>query len=120
MCIRDSCAAFVPTNRLDLHRWKPDFVPLSFYKMFGYPTGAGALLARKSALAKLRRPWYAGGTITIASVQGACIAGGFMVANMCDLIIASDDAFFSDPVCHTLGAAAVACGLLWIDGRSGK
>jgi len=44
---------------------------------------------------------------TIASVQGACIAGGFMVANMCDLIVASDDAFFSDPVCHTLGAAAV-------------
>ncbi|MGD9895173.1 MAG: enoyl-CoA hydratase-related protein, partial [Dehalococcoidia bacterium] len=44
---------------------------------------------------------------TIASVQGACIAGGFMVANMCDLIIAADDAFFSDPVCHTLGATAV-------------
>jgi enoyl-CoA hydratase len=44
---------------------------------------------------------------TIAAVQGACIAGGFMVANMCDLIVAADDAFFSDPVCHTLGAAAV-------------
>ena len=47
----------------------PDFVPLSFYKMFGYPTGVGCLLARKSALAKLVRPWFAGGTITIASVQ---------------------------------------------------
>ena len=44
---------------------------------------------------------------TIAQVQGACIAGGFMVANMCDLVIASDDAFFADPVCQTLGAAAV-------------
>ncbi len=44
---------------------------------------------------------------TIAQVQGACIAGGFMVANMCDMIMASDDAFFSDPVLHTLGAAAV-------------
>lgn len=44
---------------------------------------------------------------TIAQVSGACIAGGFMVANMCDLVVASDDAFFSDPVCHTLGAAAV-------------
>ncbi|MDX9955331.1 MAG: aminotransferase class V-fold PLP-dependent enzyme [Anaerolineae bacterium] len=64
------CAAFAPTNRLDLHVWKPDYLPLSFYKMFGYPTGAGVLLARKSALAKLHRPWYAGGTITIASVQG--------------------------------------------------
>lgn len=44
---------------------------------------------------------------TIAQVSGACIAGGFMVANMCDLIVASDDAFFSDPVCQTLGTAAV-------------
>jgi enoyl-CoA hydratase len=43
----------------------------------------------------------------IAQVQGACISGGFMVANMCDLIVASDDAFFADPVAHTLGAAAV-------------
>ncbi|MDO8963099.1 MAG: aminotransferase class V-fold PLP-dependent enzyme [Coriobacteriia bacterium] len=65
------CAAFAPTNRLDLGRFKPDFVPLSFYKMFGYPTGIGALLVRRDALAKLRRPWFAGGTITLASVQGA-------------------------------------------------
>lgn len=43
---------------------------------------------------------------TIASVQGACVAGGFMIANMCDLIICSDDAYFSDPVGHTLAAAA--------------
>jgi len=63
-------AAFAPTNRLDLSTYKPDFVPLSFYKMFGYPTGVGALLARRSALKKLHRPWFAGGTITVASVQG--------------------------------------------------
>jgi molybdenum cofactor sulfurtransferase len=61
-------AAFVPTNRLDLARWRPDFVSVSFYKMFGYPTGVGALLARRSALAVLQRPWFAGGTIRIASV----------------------------------------------------
>lgn len=63
-------AAFVPTNKLDLSKVKPDFVPISFYKIFGYPTGLGALIARKSALAKLHRPWFAGGTITVASVQG--------------------------------------------------
>ncbi len=63
-------AAFAPTSRLDLGRVKPDFVPLSFYKMFGYPTGIGALIARREALAKLHRPWFAGGTITVASVQG--------------------------------------------------
>lgn len=44
---------------------------------------------------------------TIAQVQGACIAGAFMVANMCDLVVASQNAFFSDPVCRTLSAAAV-------------
>jgi selenocysteine lyase/cysteine desulfurase len=63
-------AAFVPTNRLDLNCWQPDFVTLSFYKMFGYPTGVGCLLARRAALTKLHRPWFAGGTITVASVQG--------------------------------------------------
>jgi len=62
-------AAFVATNRLDLSRVHPDYVALSFYKMFGYPTGVGALLARRPALAKLHRPWFAGGTITVASVQ---------------------------------------------------
>lgn len=63
-------AAFTPTNRLDLSRWKPDFICQSFYKIFGYPTGVGCLLARRDALGKLKRPWFAGGTITVASVQG--------------------------------------------------
>jgi len=62
-------AAFVPTNRLDLSHWHPDFVALSFYKIFGYPTGVGALIARREALQRLHRPWFAGGTITVASVQ---------------------------------------------------
>jgi molybdenum cofactor sulfurtransferase len=63
-------AAFAPSNRLDLSRYKPDFVPLSFYKIFGYPTGIGALIAHRANLHKLHRPWFAGGTITVASVQG--------------------------------------------------
>ena len=62
-------AAFVPTNRLDLSRWHPDFVCLSFYKMFGWPTGVGALIARRETLAKLERPWFSGGTIVAAFVQ---------------------------------------------------
>lgn len=63
------CAAYAPTNRLDLSEVKPDFVPISFYKLFGYPTGVGALIARHEALAKLRRPWFSGGTIFIVSVR---------------------------------------------------
>lgn len=63
-------AAYVPTNKLDLSAIKPDFVAISFYKIFGYPTGAGCLIARKTALQKLRRPWFSGGTITVASVKG--------------------------------------------------
>jgi selenocysteine lyase/cysteine desulfurase len=61
-------ASFAPSNRLDLSRWHPDFVDLSFYKIFGYPTGTGCLLVRKTAASKLQRPWYAGGTITFSSV----------------------------------------------------
>jgi len=63
-------AAFTPTNQLDLSQWKPDFVPLSFYKMFGYPTGIGALIAKKEAVHKLQRSWFAGGTTSVASVRG--------------------------------------------------
>lgn len=62
-------SAFVATNRLDLGVWHPEFVVFSFYKMFGYPTGVGCLIAKHSALAKLRRPWFAGGTVKFVSVQ---------------------------------------------------
>ena len=40
-------AAFTATNRLDLGRYSPDFVVQSFYKLFGYPTGVGCLLAQE-------------------------------------------------------------------------
>ncbi|MBZ0291109.1 MAG: aminotransferase class V-fold PLP-dependent enzyme [Anaerolineae bacterium] len=63
------CAAFTPTNRLDLREVRPDFISISFYKIFGYPTGVGALIARREKMAKLHKPWFAGGTITVASVQ---------------------------------------------------
>ena len=62
-------AAYLPVHELDLSRVKPDFVPISWYKVLGYPTGVGCLVARREALAGLRRPWFAGGTIAAASVS---------------------------------------------------
>lgn len=61
-------AAFVPTDHLDLSQIKPNFVSLSFYKMFGFPTGIGALLIRKDSFSKLQKPWFAGGTVSFVSV----------------------------------------------------
>ncbi|MFE7441027.1 aminotransferase class V-fold PLP-dependent enzyme [Streptomyces chartreusis] len=62
-------AAFVPSGLLDLSAVHPDFVVVSWYKVFGYPTGVGSLIARREALARLRRPWFSGGTISVASAQ---------------------------------------------------
>jgi len=62
-------AAFVPAHPLSLRQHPADFVALSFYKIFGYPGGVGALVARRDALDALRRPWFAGGTVEFASVQ---------------------------------------------------
>jgi len=41
---------------------------------------------------------------TIAAVQGSCVAAGLMLACMCDLIVAADDATFSNPVLRMTGA----------------
>ncbi|MEL6275822.1 MAG: aminotransferase class V-fold PLP-dependent enzyme, partial [Bacteroidota bacterium] len=60
-------AAYVPTNRLDLQVITADFVPISFYKMFGYPTGLGCLLVRKAAFTKLRKTSFTGGTVQFVS-----------------------------------------------------
>lgn len=96
-------AAFAPSNRLDLSRCHPDFVSLSFYKIFGYPTGVGCLLMRKRMLAKLRRPWFAGGTIQIASVQ----ADGHYLAG--------DAAAFEDGTVDYLNLPAVEMGLKHVE-----
>jgi selenocysteine lyase/cysteine desulfurase len=95
-------AAFTPTNRLDLTRWRPDFVSQSFYKIFGYPTGVGCLIARRRALQKLRRPWFAGGTITVASVQGD------------KYYMAEGETAFEDGTPNYLSVPAVAFGVEYI------
>ena len=96
-------AAFVPTNRLDLCRWHPDFVALSFYKMFGWPTGVGCLIARREALAKLERPWFSGGTIVAAFVQREYYQS------------APGAAHFEDGTVNYLNLPAVEIGLRYLD-----
>lgn len=96
-------AAFAPTNRLNLSEIHPDFVDLSFYKIFGYPTGLGCLLARKEAAQKLRRPWYSGGTITFSSVVAF------------DHYLTPGPASFEDGTVNYLNIPAVEIGLRWMD-----
>jgi molybdenum cofactor sulfurtransferase len=98
-------AAFAPTNRLDMGHVRPDFVALSFYKMFGYPTGVGALIARRSSLEKLERPWFAGGTIRLASVQDESWHS-----------LAAPPASFEDGTVDYLGIPAVTLGLEYVAG----
>ena len=97
-------AAFAPTNRLDFKRWKPDFGVLSFYKIFGYPTGLGCLIMRREMLRKLMRPWFAGGTISIASVQAD------------KHYLLEGEAAFEDGTVDYLNIPAVETGLRHIEG----
>ncbi|HTA66187.1 MAG TPA: aminotransferase class V-fold PLP-dependent enzyme [Xanthomonadaceae bacterium] len=61
-------AAAGPCGGLSLREHAADFVVCSFYKLFGLPTGVGALIAKKLALSRLRRPWFSGGTVEFVSV----------------------------------------------------
>ncbi len=61
--------------------------------------GADARYAREMEVyLGMCRRWRELPKPTVAMVQGACIAGGLMLAWCCDLIVAADDAFFADPV----------------------
>ena len=96
-------AAFVPTSRLSLRTVPADFVALSFYKMFGYPTGIGALVARRDALAELARPWFAGGTVEWVSVQHGTHA------------LREGAAGFEDGTADFIGIGAVPRGLAFLE-----
>jgi selenocysteine lyase/cysteine desulfurase len=96
-------ASFVPCNRLDLQQWRPDFAAISFYKIFGYPTGVGCLLARKDAVHKLHRPWYSGGTITFSSVLAF------------DHYLTPGPASFEDGTVNYLSLPAIESGLKLIE-----
>lgn len=56
-------ASYISTSRLDLKRHRADFIPISFYKLFGFPTGLGALIIRNDAAKVLKKRYFGGGTI---------------------------------------------------------
>jgi selenocysteine lyase/cysteine desulfurase len=97
-------AAYAPSNQLDLSVVKPDFVTVSWYKVLGYPTGVGCLIARREALGRLRRPWFAGGSVYLAGVH-------------CDWhTLAPDEARFEDGTVSFLQIPDLESGLSWVDG----
>jgi selenocysteine lyase/cysteine desulfurase len=97
-------AAYVPTSRLSLTDTPADFVALSFYKMFGYPTGVGALVARREAMASLQRSYFGGGTVQFASVQNRRAR------------LQEGPSAFEDGTPNFLAMPAVSDGLKWLAG----
>ena len=92
-------AAFLPTSPLSLRAVRAEFVALSLYKVTGYPSGVGALVARREALARLHRPSFSGGTVEAVSAWD-------------DVHVMKGDAeAFEDGTANFLGIAAVPAAL---------
>jgi enoyl-CoA hydratase len=71
---------------------------MSWYEPDGKPGAERQFAKEQEVYLGMCRRWREAPKPTIAAVQGACIAGGLMLAWVCDLIVAADDAFFADPV----------------------
>jgi enoyl-CoA hydratase len=71
---------------------------LMWYDHLNREGAEGQYVLEQDAYLGLCRRWQEIPKPMIAMVQGACIAGGLMLAWVCDMIVASDDAYFQDPV----------------------
>ena len=85
-----------------------DFPPVGNWGGFAEPNAHGRFAREQEIYLQITRRWRNLAKPTIAEVHGKCIAGGLMLAWACDLIVASDDAEFCDPVV-TMGV----CGVEW-------
>ena len=85
-----------------------DFPPVGAWGGFAEPNAHGRFAREQEIYLQITRRWRNLGKPTIAEVQGRCIAGGLMLAWACDLIIASDDTQFCDPV-----VSMGVCGVEW-------
>jgi selenocysteine lyase/cysteine desulfurase len=95
-------AAYLPTGTIDLSVVQPEFMIVSWYKLFGFPTGAGCLVARRSALDRLSRPWFSGGTIKAVTVA------------MPWHDMATDESAFEDGTLNFLSIPDVHFGIDWL------
>lgn len=66
-------AAYVPTHSLNLTAYPADFVTISFYKMFGYPTGVGCLIVKNEAIDYMNKVYWGGGSVlqTVSRDEGS-------------------------------------------------
>jgi selenocysteine lyase/cysteine desulfurase len=96
-------ASFAPTNPLSLASTPADFVAVSFYKIFGYPPGVGALIARRDALSILQREYFGGGTVEFVSVSNRTVRSKPGAAR------------FEDGTGPFLAMPAVINGLRWME-----
>ena len=62
-------AASGAAGGISLREHPVEFLALAYYKLFGLPSGMGALIVKRSALARLKRPWFAGGTVDFVSID---------------------------------------------------
>jgi enoyl-CoA hydratase len=85
-----------------------DFPVVSTWGGFEEAGAHGRYAREQEIYLQTTRRWRNLALPTIAEVQGRCIAGGLMLAWACDLIVASDDAEFCDPV-----VAMGVCGVEW-------
>jgi enoyl-CoA hydratase len=85
-----------------------DITPVFTWGAFGAPGAEGRFGREQEIYLQITRRWRDLPKPTIAQVQGKCLAGGLMLAWACDLIVASDDAQFCDPV-----VAMGVCGVEW-------
>ncbi|KAK4172993.1 pyridoxal phosphate-dependent transferase [Triangularia setosa] len=96
-------AAYLPTASLDMSVIKPEFLIISWYKLFGFPTGVGCLVVKKEALSRLERPWFSGGTIQATTVGVPWH------------LMAKGPEGFEDGTVNFLGIPDIMFGLEWIN-----
>ncbi|KAG5651705.1 hypothetical protein H0H81_007738, partial [Sphagnurus paluster] len=96
-------AALAPTSSFSLKEHPVDAMAVSFYKMFGFPTGVGALVVKKSFLAKLKRPWFSGGTVDVVQVPGTIVTRAYEAHEQ-----------FEDGTINYLGLPAITDGLRFL------